>query len=162
MKEEQKNFFFTPQLFNIFQKHDWHILSNSKKNVYFHYRGEIADYYLMLSYNKHTIKFNYTLDIMIPKDKIKDLLMLINFLNQNTKDGFFTYNLEANKIKFDVNKQYFVKSENNILKDIIEKNLITAKYIFRNFSLATHNLIYAEKIDRNSFGLMFSKIEGCA
>ena len=91
MTNELKNIFLTTELFNIFQKHDWYLLSNSEKNCYFNYRGEIADYYLMLSYNNNTIKFNYTLDLDVPKDKMNDLLILINLVNQKSKDGFFVY-----------------------------------------------------------------------
>ena len=91
MTNELENIFFTTELSNIFQKHDWHMLSNSEKNYHFNYRGEIADYYLMLSYNNNTIKFNYTLDLDVPRDKLNDLLMLINFVNQKSKGGFFVY-----------------------------------------------------------------------
>ena len=153
---------FTTELSNIFQKHDWHMLSNSEKNYHFNYRGEIADYYLMLSYNNNTIKFNYTLDLDVPKDKLNDLLMLINFVNQKSKDGFFVYDLEVNEVKFYFNKQYFLKLKKKILEDVIEENLNRTNSLFRNFALAIHNLAYSEKIDPISFQLMFLKIEGCA
>ena len=162
MTNELKNIFFTTELSNIFQKHDWHMLSNSEKNYHFNYRGEIADYYLMLSYNNNTIKFNYTLDIEVPKDKINDLLMLINFVNQKNQDGFFVFDLEVNKVKFYFNKQYFLKLKKKILVDVIEENLNRTNSLFRNFALAIHNLVYSEKIDPISFQLMFLKIEGCA
>ena len=58
-----KDLFSTLQLSHVFQKHNWHILTNSEKKYYLNYRGEIADYYLILSYNDNTIKFNYSLDI---------------------------------------------------------------------------------------------------
>ena len=86
MTDKLKNLFFAIDLYNIFQKHHWHMLSISEKNYHFNYRGEIADYYLMLSHNNNTIKFNYTLDLDVPKDKLNDLLMLINFVNQKSKD----------------------------------------------------------------------------
>ena len=162
MTNELKNIFFTTELSSIFKKHDWHMLSNCEKNYYFNYRGEIADYYLMLSHNTNTIKFNYTLDIDVPMDKINDLMMLINFVNQKSKNGFFVYDLEANKVKFYFNKQYFLKLKNKIIEDVIEENLNITNYLFRDFALAIHNLVYSEKIDQSSFQLMFLKIEGCA
>ena len=162
MTNELKNMFFTPELSNIFQKYHWHMLSNSEKSYHFNYRGEIADYYLMLSYNNNTIKFNYTLDLDVPKDKLNNLLMLINLVNQKSKDGFFVYDLEVNKVKFYFNKQYFLKLKKKILEDVIEENLNITNYLFRDFVLAIHNLVYSEKIDQSSFQLMFSKIEGYA
>mgnify|MGYP001398654486 CR=1 FL=1 len=162
MTNELDNIFFTTELSNIFKKHDWHILLNSEKNYHFNYRGEIADYYLMLSYNNNTIKFNYTLDIEVPKDKINDLLMLINFVNQKNQDGFFVFDFEVNKVKFYFNKQCFLKLKKKILEDVIEENLNRTNSLFRNFALAIHNLAYSEKIDPISFQLMFLKIEGCA
>jgi hypothetical protein len=162
MTNELKNIFFTTELSNIFQKHHWHMLSNSDEKYHFNYRGEIADYYLMLSYNNNTIKFNYTLDIEVPKDKINDLLMLINFVNQKNQDGFFVFDFEVNKVKFYFNKQCFLKLKKKILEDVIEENLNRTNSLFLNFTLAIHNLVYSEKIDQSSFQLMFLKIEGCA
>ena len=162
MADELKNIFFSPELSNIFKKHNWHILSVSDKKYNLNYQGEIADYYLMLSYNNNTIEFNYTLDIEIPKDKINDLLMLINFVNQKNQDGFFVFDFEVNKVKFYFNKQCFLKLKKKILEDGIEENLNITNYLFRDFALAIHNLVYSEKIDQSSFQLMFLKIEGCA
>ena len=162
MTNELKNILFTTELSNIFKRHDWHMLSNFEKNYHFNYRGEIADYYLILSYKTNTIKFNYTLDFDVPKDKMNDLLMLINFVNQKSKNGFFVYNLEVNKVKFYFNKQYFFKLKNKIIEDVIEENLNITNYLFRNFALATHNLIYAEKIDQSYIELMFMEIIGNA
>ena len=162
MTNELENIFFTTELSNIFKKHDWHILLNSEKNYHFNYRGEIADYYLMLSYNNNTINFNYTLDLDVPNDKLNDLLILINLVNQKSKDGFFVYDLEVNKVKFYFNKQYFLKLKNKIIEDVIEENLNITNYLFRDFALAIHNLVYSEKIDQSSFQLMFLKIEGYA
>ena len=162
MTDQLKNLFFAIDLSNIFQKHHWHMLLNSDEKYHFNYRGEIADYYLMLSYNNNTIKFNYTLDIEVPKDKINDLLMLINFVNQKNQDGFFVFDFEVNKVKFYFNKQCFLKLKKKILEDVIEENLNITNYLFRDFALAIHNLVYSEKIDQSLFQLMFLKIEGHA
>ena len=99
MTDQLKNLFFAIDLSNIFQKYHWHMLLNSDEKYHFNYRGEIADYYLMLCYNNNTIKFNYTLDIEIPKDKINDLLMLINFVNQKNQDGFFVFDFEVAQVE---------------------------------------------------------------
>ena len=162
MNDVFKNILFTHKISNIFQKYHWFISSSSDKNFYFIYQGEIADYYLVVSYNYNYIQFDYTLDIEVPRDKINELQKLINFINQKTKNGFFIYDLEANKVKFHIIKQYFVKLKNKIIEDVIEENLNLTNYLFRNFTLATHNLIYAEKTDQNYIELMFMEVEGCA
>ena len=162
MTDDLKNIFFTPELSSVFQKHHWHFLSNPEKNYHFNYQGDIADYYLTVNLSNNTIKFDYTLDIEVPKEKINDLLMLINFVNQKTRDGFFIYDLEANIVKFYINKQYFVKLTYKLIEDVIEKNLNITNYLFCNFVLATHNLIYAEKKDQSYIELMFLEIEGYA
>ena len=161
MDDEYKNIIFTDKIFNIFQKYHWFISPNSD-NFHFNYQGEIADYYLVVNYNYNYIQFDYTLDIEVPRDKINELQKLINFVNQKTKNGFFIYNLEADKVKFHIIKQYFVKLKNKIIEDAIEENLNLTNYLFRNFTLATHNLIYAEKTDQNYIELMFMEVEGYA
>ncbi len=162
MDDQFKNIIFTHKISNIFQKYHWFISSNSDKNYHFNYQGEIADYYLVVSYNYNYIQFDYTLDIEVPKNKINELQKLINFVNQKTKNGFFIYDLEADKVKFHIIKQYFGKFKNKIIEDVIEENLNLTNYLFRNFTLATHNLIYAEKTDQNYIELMFMDVEGCA
>ena len=162
MTDELNNIFFTPKLSNIFQKYHWFISSNSDKNFHFNYQGEIADYYLVVSYNYNYIQFDYTLDIEVPRDKINELQKLINFVNLKNKNGFFIYDLEADKVNFHIIKQYFVKLKNKNIEDVIEENLNLTNYFFRNFTLATHNLIYAAKTDQNYIELMFMEVEGYA
>ena len=104
----------------------------------------------------------YTLDIDVPKDKINDLLILISYVNQKNQDGFFIYDLEINKVKFHINIRYPVKLKNRIIENAIEDNLNLTNHLFHNFTLATHNLIYAEKKDQIHFELMFMEIVGYA
>ena len=125
-----KDLFSTLQLSHVFQKHNWHILTNSEKKYYLNYRGEIADYQLILSYNDNAVKFNYTLDIEIPKDKINDLLILINFVNQKIQDGFFVYDFKVNKVIFNIKRKYFKQLKNDKIKDVIEDNLYITKHLF--------------------------------
>ena len=162
MNDEFKNIIFTHKISNIFQKYHWFISSNSDKNFHFNYQGEIADYYLVVSYNYNYIQFDYTLDIEVPRDKINELQKLINFVNQKTKNGFFIYDLEVDKVKFHIIKQYFVKLKNKIIEDVIEENLKITNHLFRDFTMATHNLIYAEKTDQSYIELMFMEVEGYA
>ena len=161
MTNSLKNIFSDHTLSYIFQKHHWHSVSNSK-NYHFNYKGEIADYYLTVSYNNNIIKFEYTLDIEIPDYKISDLLLLINFVNQKNGNGFFIYDFKVNRVKFHISRQYFVKLKNKIIEDVIEDNLNITNHLFCNFALAIHNLVYAEQIDQNCLELMFLKIEGYA
>ena len=162
MNDEFKNIIVTHKISNIFQKYHWFISSNFDKNFHFNYQGEIADYYLVVSYNYNSIQFDYTLDLEVPRDKINELQKLVNLVNQKTKNGFFIYDLEADKVKFHIIKQYFGKLKNKIIEDVIEENLNLTNYLFRNFTLATHNLIYAEKTDQNYIELMFMEVEGYA
>ncbi len=162
MNDEFKNIIFTHKISNIFKKYHWFISSNSDKNFYFNYQGEIADYYLVVNYNYNYIQFDYTLDLEVPRDKINELQKLINFVNQKTKNGFFIYDLERDKVKFYIIKLYFGKLQNKIIEVVIEENLHLTNYLFRNFTLATHNLIYAEKRDQNYIELMFMEVKGYA
>ena len=162
MTDELKNIFFTPKLSSIFKKHHWSISSNYEEHYHFNYQGEIADYYLIVSHNYNYIQFDYTLDIEVPTDKINELQKLINFVNQKTQTGFFIHDMEANKVKFYISKLYFVKLKNKIIENFIEENLNISNYLFRNFTLATHNLMYAEKIDQSYMELMFMEVEGYA
>ncbi len=162
MTDELKNIFFNPKLSNIFQKHHWYIFSNVEKKYHFNYKGEIADYYLTVSYNYNILDFDYTLDIDVPKDKINDLLILISYVNQKNLDGFFIYDLEVNKVKFHINIRNPLKLKNRIIENVIENNLNLTNHLFHNFTLATHNLIYAEKKDQIHFELMFMEIVGHA
>ena len=59
MNDALKNIIFTHKISNIFQKYHWLISSNSDKNFHFNYQGEIADYYLVVSYNYNYIQFDY-------------------------------------------------------------------------------------------------------
>ena len=132
MNDELKNIIFTHKISNIFQKYHWFIPSNCDKNFNFIYQGEIADYYLVVSYNYNYIHFDYTLDIEVPRDKINELQKLINFVNQKTKNGFLIYDLEAYKVKFHIIKQYFEKLNNKIIEDVIEENLNLTNYLFQS------------------------------
>ena len=162
MIDKITNIFLTPKLSSIFQKHHWYILSNPKKNFHFNYQGEIADYYLIVSYSYNYIQFDYTLDLEVPEGKIYLLLKLINFVNQKTRVGFFIYDLKANKVKFKMNIKYFINLKYRFVEDVIEEKLTTVNYLFNNFSLATHNLMYTEKIDQSHIELMFLEVEGSA
>ena len=162
MTDELKNIIFNHKISNIFQKYHWFIDSNFDKKFQLNFQGEIADYYLIVSHNYNYLQFDYTLDIEVPRDKINELQKLISFVNQKTQTGFFIYDLETDKVKFFISKQYSVKLKNKIMEDFIEENLNITNYLFRNFTLATHNLIYAEKIDQSYIELMFMEVEGYA
>ena len=162
MTYELNNNFFTHKLSKIFQKHHWYNFSNVVEKYHFNYKGEIADYYLTVNYNYSILEFDYTLDIDVPKDKINDLLILISYVNKKKRDGFFIYDRRVNKVKFHINRLYPIKLKNLIIEDIIEDNVNITNSLFYNFTLATHNLIYAEKQDQSYFELMFMEIKGHA
>ena len=52
MENNLKNFFTSQELYNIFEKNSWKINSIDNDGYYFNYRGEIADYYLNISFKK--------------------------------------------------------------------------------------------------------------
>lgn len=162
MTDELNYVIFSTKVYNIFQKYHWHFHENTNDYYHFNYKGEIADYYLLISFNKKSLNFNYTLDIDVSRDKVHELLLLINFVNKKTPNGNFIYDLPVNKVKFKINMQYFPKLNIEIIEDFIEENLHSTNNLFHNFSQAAHNLIYAEKTDQNFMELMFSQIQGNA
>ena len=50
--------------------------------------------------DKDKIYFQFTLDIEIPNTITNELLMLINIANQNSKEGFFVFDIKFWKIKY--------------------------------------------------------------
>lgn len=162
MTEEFKNIFFSTKFYNNFQKYQWYTYLNGNNNYHFNYKGVIADYYLPINCNNELINFEYILGINIYIDDINNLLILINIVNQKNSHGYFVYDFDKNKIKFYINKQYFRIKKDNIIEDIIERNFKMTNHLFSNFALATHNLIYAEKLDSGHIELMFLDIVGNA
>ena len=162
MTENLKSIFVSQGIYNIFEKYSWEIYTNSNDNYDFNYKGEIADYYLNISLKSQTIIFEYVLDMEFPKNKIYDLLLLINFINEKSIGGCFTFNLDRNIIKFNVSKNCVNPLANEFLVEFIETNLSFTHELFSNFTLYVHNLIYNEKTSEDLMELMFLNIEGHA
>ena len=100
MTDELKKIIFSPQILKIFSEHNWIINKNSKGKFHSYYIGDITDYYLSVHHDSGKIYFQFTLDIEIPKNKINELLILINIANQNAKEGFFVFDFKLCKINF--------------------------------------------------------------
>ena len=162
MENSIKNFFTSQELYNIFEKNSWKISSSDNDGYYFNYRGEIADYYLNISFKNQIIIFEYVLDLEFPNDKISDLLILINFINQKSTGGYFIFELDSNIIKYKVTKFCANNLTSQFLAEFFETNLNFTKKLFHDFSLYLHNLIYNEKNSKDLMELMFLNIEGHA
>ena len=161
MKQELKNIIFSKKIYNIFQKYHWNICLSSKNDFKFSFKGDIADYYLLIKHQKNNLYFEYTLDIPINKNKTYDLLMLINLINQKSELGYFIYDFKINRIKFKLEQSFF-KLNDKIFEKLVKKNLTHTNYLFNNFIFAIHNLFYAEKIDESFIELLFLKVKGNA
>ena len=162
MENSLKNFFTSQELYNIFEKNSWKIRPSDNDGYYFNYRGEIADYYLNISFKSQIIIFEYVLDLEFPNDKIFDLLILINFINQKSTGGYFIFEINSNIIKYKVTKCCANNLTSQFLAEFFETNLNFTKQLFHDFSLYLHNLIYNEKNSQDLMKLMFLNIEGHA
>ena len=162
MENNLKIFFTSQELCNIFKKYSWKISPGDNDGYYFNYRGEIADYYLNISFENQIIVFEYVLDLDFPNDKIFDLLILINFINQKSTGGYFIFETNSNIIKYKVTKCCPNNLTSQFLAEFFETNLNHTKQLLHDFSLYLHNLIYNEKNSQDSMELMFLNIEGHA
>ena len=136
--------------------------SKSKFNCAYNYKGDIADYYLNISHKEKKINFEYILDLEFPKNKIYDFFILINVINEKSADGYFTFNIKENIIKYHFSKHYFDDLTYEILLNLIDSNLELTSDLFRIFSLFVHNLAYGETSTQEFVELMFSKTKGNA
>ena len=162
MTDELKKIIFSPQILNVFNKHDWKININSKSDCHSYFFGEISDYYLNIFDDKDKICFQFTLDVEIPESKLNELFILINFANQNLKEGFFVFDFNVMKIKY--NLIVFSPSiiEEYILYNFLKTKLDLIVSLFHNFVSGVHNLVYGEKIENAALELLFMNNEGCA
>ena len=162
MIENINNIIISEEILNIFQKHSWKRHSKSKFNFNYNYKGDIADYYLNISYKEKKIKFDYILDLEVPQNKICDFFILINIINEKSVDGYFTFNLKDNIIKYHFSKNYFDTLTCEIVIDLIDSNLELTCALFHNFTLLVHNLAYSEANLQEFIELIFSKAKGNA
>ena len=162
MTDELKKIIFSPQILNVFHKHDWKININSKRDYHSYFFGEITDYYLKIFDDKDKICFQFTLDLEVPESKLNELFILINFANQNLKEGFFVFDFNVMKIKY--NLIVFSPSiiEEYILYNFLKTKLDLIVSLFHNFVSGVHNLFYGEKIENAALELLFMNNEGCA
>ena len=162
MTDELKKIIFSPQILNVFHKHDWKTNINSKGDYHSYFFGEITDYYLNIFDDKDKICFQFTLDLEIPKNKLNDLFILVNFANKNLKEGFFVFDFNVMKIKYNL-----IVFSPSIIEEYILHNFLNTKLdlivsLFHNFVSGVHNLVYGEKIENAALELLFINNEGCA
>ena len=162
MTDELKKIIFSPQISKVFCEHNWVINTDPKSKFHSYFVGDIADYYLNVYNGNGKIYLQFTLDLEIPNNKIKELLILINTANQNSKEGFFVFDLKFCKIKYNLISFYSLKTEESSLDDFLKIKLDFTKGLFHNFVSGVHNLVYGEKIESASLELLFLNNEGCA
>ena len=162
MTDELKKIIFSPQILNVFHKHDWKININSKSDYQSYFFGEITDYYLNIFDDKDKICFQFTLDVEIPESKLNELFILINFANQNLKEGFFVFDFNVMKIKYNLIVFSHSIIEEYILYNFLKTKLDLIVSLFHNFVSGVHNLVYGEKIENAALELLFINNEGCA
>ena len=156
------NILVSEKILSVFQKHSWKRQSKSKFNCTYNYKGDIADYYLNISHIEKKINFEYILDLEFPKNKIYDFFILINVINEKSSDGYFTFNLKDNSIKYHFSKHYVGNLTYQILLNLIESNLKLTYDLFHNFTLLVHNLAYSETSSQELVELMLLKTKGNA
>ena len=162
MTDELKKIIFSTRISNVFNSLNWIINIDSKNMFHSYFVDEIADYYLNIYSDKDKIYFQFTLDIEIPKNITNDLLMLINIANQNSKEGFFVFDIKFWKIKYNLISPYYLRIEEKLLHDFIKTKLDLTKSLFHNFVSGIHSLAYGQKIETASLELLFLNNEGCA
>ena len=152
MIEDFKNIITSEAMLNVLQKYSWVVHSKSKYKYIYNFDSDIADYYLNISFKDKSLNFEYVLDVDIPKNKIYDLFILINFVNEKSIEGYFTFNL----------KNCFDHFSNKIFLELIETNLKLTRDLFRDFLLQVHNFTYSDTSSQELTELMFLKTEGHA
>ena len=162
MPDELKNIIYSPRISKVFSEHNWIINTDSKSKFHSYFVGDIADYYLNVQHDNGKIYLQFALDIEIPKNKLNELLILINIANQNSKEGFFVFDFKLCKINFNLISPYSIKTEEISLDDFFKINLDFTNSLFHNFVSGVHNLFYGEKIEGASLELLFLNNEGCA
>ena len=162
MTDEIKKIISSPKISSIFVQHDWIINIDHKKKYYSYFIGEIADYYLFIYNDTNKIIFQFTLDIEIPKSKLNDTFMLINFANQSSDVGYFVFDYRTWKTRYNLVVSYSSIIEEKDFYEFLKLKLYLTKSLFHNFVLGLHNLIYKEKIDIAYLELLFLDNEGCA
>ena len=162
MTDELKKIIFSPRISKVFSEHNWVINTDSKSKFHSYFVGDIADYYLNVQQDDGKIYLKFALDIEIPKNKLNELLILINIANQNSKEGFFVFDYKLCKINFNLISPYYVKTEESSLDDFLKIKLDFTKSLFHNFVCGIHNLFYGEKIETASLELLFLNNKGYA
>ncbi len=162
MTDELTKIFFSQQISNVFNKHNWIINIDSYNNFHSYYVGDTANYYLKIYDHEDKIYFQFTLDLEIPKDKTNELLMLINIANQNIRDGFFVFDFNIRKIKYNLIKSYSLVIEEQSLHEFLKIELNLTTRLFHYFVLGFHNLVYGENIEGETLELLFLNNEGYA
>ena len=93
---------------------------------------------------------------------VYDFFILINRINEQSSDGYFSFNIKQNIIKYHSSKNYFDNLTYENLLNLIDTNLELTSGLFHNFSLFVHNLAYGDINEQECIELMFLQIKGNA
>ena len=162
MIDDFKNTIVSDEMYNILEKYNWKRFLKSKEYLVFNRNGEIADYYLNISYKKEKLHFDCILDMEFPEKRIYDLYTLINYINEKSEDGYFTLDLEKKIIKYKNSIYLPDELSKKYLYDLIDSSLNISDEFLKNFTLSIHKLIYSETTVEELTGLMFIKVLGHA
>ena len=162
MIDDFKNTIVSDEIYSILQKYNWKRFLKSKEHFAFNRNGEIADYYLNISYRKERLYFDCVLDMEFPEKRIYDLYNLINYINEQSDDGYFILDFKNKTIKYKSSIFFSNNLSNKYLYDLIDLSLNIADELVQSFTLSIHKLIYSETTVEELKGLMFVKVLGHA
>ena len=162
MTDELKKLIFSPQISNVLNEYKWRMNMDTNNKFHSHFAGEIADYYLNIYNDNKNIYFHFTLDLEIPNDAIKKLLILINIANKNSKEGFFVFDFKFKRINYNLTSPYILGLGERPFHDFLKTKLHLIQILFHNFVSGIHNLVYGQIVETTSLELLFLNNEGCA
>ena len=160
MIDDFQNIIVSDEIQTILKKYNWKRLLKSKNNFIYNRHGEIADYYLNITFNNERLYFECILDIEFPDRKLNDLYLLINHVNEKSYDGYFTFVTDNKTFKYKDSIHLSSNLSNKSLYGLIDLNLSTSDELIQNFTLSIHKLIYSEVTITELTDLMFVKVLG--
>ena len=162
MINDLKNNNVSDKFSSVFQKYNWNNIKYSKGSFVFNRNGEIADYYLSISYKNERLFLECVLEMDFPEAITFDIYKLINKINAKSYDGYFTYDEQKKLIKYKDSVIFANKFSITSLYDILDFNLSVVDELVECFTLSIHKLIYTEITVEEISQLLFAKALGHA
>ncbi len=162
MINDLKNNIVSDKFCNVLQKYNWKKIKYSQGSFIFNRNGEIADYFLNITYKNERLFFECILEMDFPDYIILDLFKLINQINDKSYDGHFIYDEQNKSIKYKNSVIFANQFSNTALYNILDTNLSVVDELVECFTLSIHKLIYTEITVEEISQLMFVKAIGHA